>query len=340
MCVSSVAFAQIEPTTRCNFTCGFCAGRALPQGDLSLDTFDAALTALPDLKHVELQGEGESLLHPDFFTMVERLRARGIKVSLISNGSLISPTVATRILDAGIEKISVSIESADEGEFKRIRGGKLDKVIRNLEHFMAERGRRGLERPVIGFSVTVLASTREARHDIYALYDRLGLDGGISLQPLQSMDVYARNYGAAMQDERLGDVDADKVLARFFSDPVLRRIESTRAAVKGFYDELSEGWSAGGRTCPYLDRGLYVHRTGEVTACCMMKDTAKDALGRIGETPLADMVARRDALKAELATGHVPGACAGCSLARFSVMSKPALLWFAVRGLRDRVFSL
>jgi hypothetical protein len=126
--------------------------------------------------------------------MVAWLRQRSIKVSFISNGSLLSERHIASLLEAGVEKIRVSIESPDPDDFRRIRGGKLEKVIRNLEALMAARRAASLDRPVVGFSVTVLASTRKQLPAIYALYRRLGLDGGITLQPLQAMDSYARHY--------------------------------------------------------------------------------------------------------------------------------------------------
>ena len=42
-----VQFLEIEPTTRCNFTCGFCVGRHMVQQDVNLGTFQAALEAFP-----------------------------------------------------------------------------------------------------------------------------------------------------------------------------------------------------------------------------------------------------------------------------------------------------
>jgi MoaA/NifB/PqqE/SkfB family radical SAM enzyme len=334
-----VEFLQIEPTTRCNFTCGFCCGRAMPQEDLAWSTFEAALATFPDLKHVELQGEGESLLHADFAKMVEVLRARQIQVSLITNGSLWNPAITDRLLGLGIQKVAVSIESADPETFKKLRGGKLEKVIRNLEHLMAERSRRGLRQPVVGFSVTVLRSTRAGLADVYALYERLGLDGGITLQPLQAMTVYTDTYRADLAGEGLNEDDGDRVIARFFSDAELRRIQTARPPERGFYEQMMAAWKPGTGRCPYLDAGMYVHRDGAVTACCMIKDTARHGLGRVGETPLAELLAGRDRLAAELASGVTPEACRGCTLARFAVMGRFGLLRFAWRGLVDRVLG-
>ena len=95
-----VRLLQIEPTTRCNYTCGFCVGRHLDQNDLSLDTFRHTLDLLPDLERLEIHGEGEPLMHPDFFEMARLARERGIRLSTITNGSLFSAERIDRILES------------------------------------------------------------------------------------------------------------------------------------------------------------------------------------------------------------------------------------------------
>jgi MoaA/NifB/PqqE/SkfB family radical SAM enzyme len=331
----SVRFLQIEPTTRCNFTCGFCAGRAMPQSDLPYERFVAALDAFPSLEHVELQGEGEPLLHPRFFEMVGLARSRGIKVSIITNGSLFIDETIAKILSLDIDKIAVSIESPDAERFQRIRGGKLDKVIRGLEALMKTRGE--VPKPTVGLSITVLRSTQDELPAILALYDRLGLDGGITLQPLQAMEVYARHYDDALKNELLDERQADRVFARFFSDADVRRIQAARGEARGFFDELMDGWKAGSGTCPWLERGLYVHNGGAVTACCMVKDTERHAFGALDRTTA--ILEARERMRAQLAAREVPAPCRGCELARFAVMSKTELVRFGLRGLKQRWFG-
>ena len=84
-----VPFLQIEPTTRCNFTCGFCAGRQMTQSDMNIETFEAIISTMTGVRHIELQGEGEPLLVHDFFEMVQCAYALqpGVDISFITNGS-------------------------------------------------------------------------------------------------------------------------------------------------------------------------------------------------------------------------------------------------------------
>lgn len=302
----TVTFVQIEPTTRCNFTCGFCAGRSMAQRDLDWAAFRAFLVAHPGLRHVELQGEGEPLLHPRFFDMVAACRARGIRVSLITNGSLLNPERVERLLDAGVGSIHVSIESADPARFQAIRGGKFRKVKDGLALLIDRRRERGLAEPLIGLAVTVLKSTLAGLDDVARLYLELGLDGGVVAQQLQPMPVYSRHYDTAMAGEVLGPDEA-------------RRFGGARAALARhmpvprpdgfFYYALFQGFDPRRDTCPWLARGAYLDAGGGITGCCFMKDEA-DASRDPGEA-----AARRAALRETLDRGEVPAACAGCGTA-------------------------
>jgi MoaA/NifB/PqqE/SkfB family radical SAM enzyme len=336
--MQALTHIQIEPTTRCNFTCSFCCGRYMEQSDLEFARYEQILAAAPDLQHIELQGEGESLMHPRFFDMVRLARQRGIRVSLISNGSYLLPAAIEQILELGIEKISISLESADPVTFRHIRGGKLEKVQRGIEGLMAARRARGLAKPVVAFSITVLRDTQDHLAGILALYKQLGLDGGITLQPLQSMPVYVKNYPQALTRQLLSDGEVNDLWIQFYAHPEIKRIQrdKKRTGVLGFFDELMLPFKAGARRCPWLESGLYVNNKGVATGCCMIKDTEQYALGRFGVDEPQAMYARREALRQELQRGEIPKPCAGCELARFAVMTRFQLVMFALRGLARR----
>ncbi len=320
-----IEYVQIEPTTRCNFTCGFCCGRSMTQSDLDFAQFERTLAQFSALRHVELQGEGEPLLHPRFFDMLAAARARGIVISMITNGSLLTAEAVAQLVAGGIEKISISIESADPAKFRAIRGGKLEKVIEGLRRLVAAKQGRAL--PRIGFSVTMLRSTAGELDEIIALYKRLGLDGGITTQALQRMPGYLASYPAAMQDELLDEREADARYVRFYRKT--RAIANPTWSKGGFYAHLMDGWRPASRRCPWLDKGAYVSRDGVVTACCMIKDE-RHALGKVGDDP-AQIVDRRAAMRDQLARGETPAACTGCEIARYATMGKIDLARRAAR---------
>ena len=135
-------FVQVKVTTRCNFRCGFCAGRHLPQKDMALDVFQHLLQSSPDLRYIHLQGEGEPLLHPGFFEMVQMAKAirPAVRISTTTNGSLLARH-AERIVELGLDRVCVSIESADPALFHEIRGGRLEEVIEGARRWWRQRRR-------------------------------------------------------------------------------------------------------------------------------------------------------------------------------------------------------
>ncbi len=310
----------------------------MDQADLPFERFEALLAAHPSVEHVELQGEGESLLHPRFFDMVRTLRQRKIKVSVISNGSLISESAAEQMVSLGIEKVSVSMESAEPETFRQIRGGKLEKVIAGLSNLVNARRKHGQAKPIVGLSITVMRDTQDHLPGIIALYKQLTLDGGITVQPLSTMPLYEKNYPAGLKQQVLTDSEVDDLWVRFRMHRELQNIQKRKdkLGIKSFYDELLASFQPGQRRCPWLDEGLYVNHKGIATACCMIKDTDQHRLGIVGTNGMEEILEARQKLVDELASGVLPKPCAGCELGRFALMSRWQLISFALGGVIRR----
>jgi MoaA/NifB/PqqE/SkfB family radical SAM enzyme len=311
---AGVRFLQVEPTTRCNFRCGFCAGRHMDQTDLELDAFAKILDGLTELEHLELQGEGEPLLHPAFFEMARVARARGIEVSTITNGSLFTAARIERLLDADLTSVLVSIESPAPSEFAAIRGGRLDKVIEGIGALLSAREARRLRRPAVGFAVTVLKSTERRFPEVLDLYRRLGLDGGVVVQTLNPMEAYARSYSESMRAESYGGLGRAVVERR-----LLRQAERAdldrRGEPSSFWTKLFAGATRPGAGCPWLRSALFIDRRGRVTTCPYVKDADRYALGRIEEIGLDGILSTRRETERALEDGIIPAPCQGCAIA-------------------------
>ena len=278
-----VQFAQIEPTTRCNYTCGFCAGRHMAQQDISLETFKRFIDQTEGLRHLELQGEGEPLIHPHFFDMVRYAREKfpKVQVSMISNGSLFNKENIDKILLHDITRIFVSMESADDNRFQRIRGGKLERVRRGIRNLLITRNKKGAKAPVLGLAVTLLKSTvNEPTEAIQQFYNDLGLDGGIMMQPLQRMPQYTRFYPEEMIRELPDQEDIVRLNESIMCSPSFQCAMQQRGQQPGFYENLYGSVNTNFE-CPWLANGIYVSTQGQLLPCCQIKDYATHALSEL-----------------------------------------------------------
>jgi len=304
-------FIQIEITTRCNFTCGFCAGRHMPQQDLTRADFNAVLAAWPGSKAVEIQGEGEPLLHKDFFALLADAQQHcpDAVLSTISNGSLLTTTNIHALLHSPLHHLWISLETLSPLHFQRLRGGKLSRVLRGLRALMAAK-RHHRATLKVGFAVTLLHNHAQQLQAISRLYHALGMDGGISLQGLQTMPAYQQHYSTELIAELLQPKDTQNIRALIASDAQVKRALLDYTQQGSFYARMQQ--QAGGGCCPWLALGLYVDVQGRVMSCCFSKNP-QHTLGHFADT--TQVLKARRIMAQGLSTGHIPSACSGCGIA-------------------------
>ena len=170
--------------------------------------------------------------------MVEIVRNRNIRVSFVSNGSFFTKSNVEKIVELGVSRVYVSLESANPQIFQEIRGGKFSKVRRGIESLISTREKMGARDPSVGLALTVLKKTQHELQGVLDLYHELGLDGGIVVQPLQTMDSYVTKYDDKMHLQILDDIDM-KSFEEFEKSEELISINRAKRGV-GFYEEIQE----------------------------------------------------------------------------------------------------
>ena len=103
-----------ELTKECNLDCIHCRAEAdnVPfDGELS---FDEICRVIDDIaghyKPILVLTGGEPLYRDDIFRIAAHARDRGLKTALASNGTLITRDVARSIKEAGIQRVSISLD--------------------------------------------------------------------------------------------------------------------------------------------------------------------------------------------------------------------------------------
>jgi radical SAM protein with 4Fe4S-binding SPASM domain len=106
-------------------------------------TFDESLRFIEHLaafaKPILVLSGGEPLFRPDIYHIAKHARDCGLTVALATNGTLITPEVAQKIVDAGIRRVAISIDGADEvthDAFRR-QPGSLAAALAGFRHLRA-----------------------------------------------------------------------------------------------------------------------------------------------------------------------------------------------------------
>lgn len=163
---------NIETTNVCNLKCPMCPRTTLmdrPAVHMEMATFEKIVeeAAIYGVGAVWLHVFGEPILHPNIGEMIRLLKKHdNIKnVGLSSNCNLLTEERSRIILEAGLDRIILSLDAVDKMTYKRVRGGAYDKAVRNVKTFLETR--RQLKAPT---TVQISCIDMQLNHDEVAAF--------------------------------------------------------------------------------------------------------------------------------------------------------------------------
>ena len=129
-------------------------------GQMRPETFARILAGLrrwSPIPSVFFGGLGEPLSHPDIVPMVAEVKALGATVELITNGTLLDDEMSRGLIEAGLDRLWVSLDGARPESYTDVRlGATLPQVIANLAHFRDLRVPTHLPTPEIGIAFVAM----------------------------------------------------------------------------------------------------------------------------------------------------------------------------------------
>ena len=138
-----VSYLRVSVTDRCDFRCVYCMSKNmtfLPKADvLSLEELDRMCSAFVHngVKKLRLTG-GEPLVRRNIMSLFKDLSRHLVsgelkELTLTTNGSQLDK-YATELVDCGIKRINVSLDSLDADKFKQLtRWGEIAKVFAGIQ---------------------------------------------------------------------------------------------------------------------------------------------------------------------------------------------------------------
>jgi len=136
-------------TRTCNLRCVHCYSDSMAMkypGELTWDQMqdvvdDLAVYRVPSL----LLSGGEPMIHPRFFDLVDLATESGLKLTISTNGTLITPEKAERLKAAEVAYVGISLDGIGEihDQFRR-KEGAFDAAVRGFENCHAVGQKTGL----------------------------------------------------------------------------------------------------------------------------------------------------------------------------------------------------
>jgi AdoMet-dependent heme synthase len=117
-----------EVTRSCNLNCQHCraaAERGPYDGELStIKCFQLLDEVAAFASPVIILTGGEPLLRPDIFDIAGYGTSKGLRMVMATNGTLVNPGTAQRMIRSGIKRVSISLDGKDAQSHNAFRGEK------------------------------------------------------------------------------------------------------------------------------------------------------------------------------------------------------------------------
>lgn len=143
---------HVFPIFVCNFKCNYCL-HSLSDEQLQKKKFKKQrmdfnlyqkgiddLAGFPQkLKALIFAGHGEPLLHPHIAEMVAYAKQKNIaeRIEIVTNGSLLTKELSDKLIEAGLDRLRISLQGITEEKYKEVADVKLDFVsfVENIKYF-------------------------------------------------------------------------------------------------------------------------------------------------------------------------------------------------------------
>lgn len=277
--LSSPIHIRLKPTNKCNHRCSYCCFRnkklflsqlfnekdEIPREKMKEIVRDLGRM---EVKAVTFSGGGEPLCYPYITETVTGLIKRGIKVGVLTNGSLLQGEIA-KVLGTHATWVRISMDSATAQTYAKIRGisvNEFDKVCGNISNFARIKDKNC----ELGVNFIV---GRDNYRDVYAF---LGLAKKLSVNHVKVCEcvISTKNEENNRYHSAIFDIVSGQVKAGVsdFADSKFAIVDKFSSYHSGNYEKKYE-------LCPFIRFLTVIAADMNVYAC---QDKAYTKNGRLG----------------------------------------------------------
>lgn len=278
---------HLESGNRCNADCMMCDGKekslqVAPKW-LSVDDLVRRFSGIRYVKQASLAGSYcEPFLNKDMVEIIRFLKGKRAVVEVISNGSVISESMAEKLIEVQLDKVIVSIHGATKATAEAIMGNiSFEKVISNIYRLIMLRKAASSDFPRVNMIFVGMKKNISELGDLVILAGQMGVTA-VHLKPL--MGDHLDSLKHRLKGENLveypelliKEYGRAKSLAQKFgmnftvNDPYRKIVmgenpESCLECSGAFVEETPPGKA---RWCLFPFEKPYVSLAGDVSLCC------------------------------------------------------------------------
>lgn len=249
----------LDPSDICNFRCKFCfQSRTDFKGQLMTEEiFERVISQLKEFDEpiniIHLYNLGEPLLNKNISKWVKRILEEKVakEVSVTTNGSMLSYEMSDALVEAGLTKITVSLNGLSDEDYERIVGRKqeFEQIYNQIKYFYKKRKQCHLHVKINGDDFS-----EESKERFVELF---------------------KDYADSINIDNVVDVWSDMSIAADRS--------STMYDMGDLFDNESKV------VCPQLFYEMAIHPDGTISPCNADYQYHKESMGNIFDSTIKEV---------------------------------------------------
>ena len=314
-----------ELTKRCNLKCVHCRAEAddiQQTGELGLHDITRVVDDIVSgYKPILVLTGGEPLYRDDVFDIAGYASSKGLTVALATNGTMISGDVSLKIRDAGISRVSISLDGAGAGTHDGFRGiaGSFDRAIAGIHSLK-------------GAGVEFQINTTVTRRNVGELDDIVTLAEELGAKALHIFMLVPVGCGVEIAEtDMISKERYEEVLHWFYGVSRNVQMEMKATCAPHYYRIIRQKAAEEGRTVTFESDGMsavtrgclagsgvcFISHTGDVQPCGYLPliagNVLKTPFPKIWEeSELFSSLRDLGSLKGKCGLCEYSGYCAGC----------------------------
>ena len=299
-----------ELTKTCNLSCKHCRAEAVEGNEPDqLNTLEArrfidSLTDFVEAPILIFSG-GEPLCREDIFGLLILAKEKGLRTALASNGTLIKEEMARRIKEAGVSRVSISLDGASASthdSFRQVKGS-FELALQGCKNLKKEGLSLQINTTLTRYNLRempdILNLAKDLRVDAFHLFMLVPV--GCGLEIANSAMVSPKEYEKALNRLYSCSKEAPFHLKATCAPQYYRLLKNDPQGKVSGMEALTKGCLAGSSVC-------FVSSTGEVFPCGYLPLKA----GSIREKPIKEIWEGSELFKTLRDPDLLKGKCGDC----------------------------